>query len=161
MRVVVTAITLETVGAVSSILNEFPVEQEEIIQMSVSRAKKAGRYHLMQAENPVFILSFYFAKERRSHEDTKNTDWRDRKWKRKDYESPGALLEILKRQGKKVQAFKCGPDYIDPMFHRTVLGIPSKNLDTFFTGEKMTAELFMESAVNAGYLCDGRRNGTV
>ena len=60
-----------------------------------------------------------------------------------------ALLEILKRQGKKVQAFKCGPDYIDPMFHRTVLGIPSKNLDTFFTGEKMTAELFMESAVNA------------
>mgnify|MGYP002794314059 FL=1 len=60
-----------------------------------------------------------------------------------------ALLEILKRQGKKVQAFKCGPDYIDPMFHRTVLGIPSKNLDTFFTGEKMTAELFMESVENA------------
>lgn len=60
-----------------------------------------------------------------------------------------ALLEILKRQGKKVQAFKCGPDYIDPMFHRTVLGIPSKNLDTFFTGEKMTAELFKESVGNA------------
>ena len=60
-----------------------------------------------------------------------------------------ALLEILKRQGKKVQAFKCGPDYIDPMFHRTVLGIPSKNLDTFFTGEKMTADLFMESVENA------------
>ena len=60
-----------------------------------------------------------------------------------------ALLEILKRQGKKVQAFKCGPDYIDPMFHRTVLGIPSKNLDTFFTGEKLTADLFMESVENA------------
>ena len=60
-----------------------------------------------------------------------------------------ALLEILKRQGKKVQAFKCGPDYIDPMFHRTVLGIPSKNLDTFFTGKKMTADLFMESVENA------------
>lgn len=60
-----------------------------------------------------------------------------------------ALFEILKRQGKKVQAFKCGPDYIDPMFHRTVLGIPSKNLDTFFTGEKMTADLFMESVENA------------
>ena len=43
-----------------------------------------------------------------------------------------ALLEILKRQGKKVQAFKCGPDYIDPMFHRTVLGIDTGNLDTFF-----------------------------
>ena len=35
------------------------------------------------------------------------------------------------------------------MFHRTVLGIPSKNLDTFFTGEKMTADLFMESVENA------------
>ena len=52
---------VSSILTVSSILNEFPVEQEEIIQMSVSRAKKAGRYHLMQAENPVFILSFYFA----------------------------------------------------------------------------------------------------
>lgn len=47
-----------------------------------------------------------------------------------------ALLEILKRQGKKVQAFKCGPDYIDPMFHRTVLGIPSKIWIRFLPGRK-------------------------
>lgn len=33
-----------------------------------------------------------------------------------------------------MRAFKCGPDYIDPMFHRTVLEIPSRNLDTFFVG---------------------------
>ena len=76
-----------------------------------------------------------------------------------------ALLEILKRQGKKVQAFKCGPDYIDPMFHRTVLGIPSKNLDTFFTGEKISGMPCTRTVYGVcskcRYLCDGRRNGTV
>ena len=38
----------------------------------------------------------------------------------------------IKKQNIKVQAYKCGPDYIDPMFHRTVLGIDTGNLDTFF-----------------------------
>ena len=43
-----------------------------------------------------------------------------------------ALLQALKNQGQQVISYKCGPDYIDPMFHETVLRIPSKNLDTFF-----------------------------
>ena len=42
------------------------------------------------------------------------------------------LLRLLARRGLRPAAFKCGPDYIDPMFHRQVLGIPSENLDTFF-----------------------------
>lgn len=42
------------------------------------------------------------------------------------------VLAVLKKQNIKVQAYKCGPDYIDPMFHRTVLGIDTGNLDTFF-----------------------------
>lgn len=53
-----------------------------------------------------------------------------------------AVLETLKEMGLPVVSYKCGPDYIDPMFHQQVLGIPSKNLDTFFTGEK-TKELFL------------------
>jgi len=43
-----------------------------------------------------------------------------------------ALLSLLKEKVQAVRAFKCGPDYIDPMFHRTVLEIPSRNLDSFF-----------------------------
>ena len=42
------------------------------------------------------------------------------------------ILQILKNRGYRVSSFKCGPDYIDPMFHTKVLGTISRNLDTFF-----------------------------
>ena len=51
------------------------------------------------------------------------------------------LLECMKRRGLHPASFKCGPDYIDPMFHQTVLGVPSRNLDLFFTGETQTRRL--------------------
>ncbi len=54
-----------------------------------------------------------------------------------------ALLQILKERGENVSSCKCGPDYIDPMFHRQVLGVPARNLDTFFTGEAQTRKLFL------------------
>lgn len=41
------------------------------------------------------------------------------------------LLQSMLNRGKKVQAFKCGPDYIDAMFHERVLGVPCSNLDSF------------------------------
>ncbi|MCH4187402.1 MAG: cobyrinate a,c-diamide synthase [Megasphaera sp.] len=45
-----------------------------------------------------------------------------------------ALLEVLRRQGMTVAAFKSGPDYIDAMFHSRILGTPSHNLDLFLFG---------------------------
>ena len=43
-----------------------------------------------------------------------------------------AVLSLLMRKAVNVRSCKCGPDYIDPMFHRAVLGIGSSNLDPFF-----------------------------
>lgn len=56
-----------------------------------------------------------------------------------------ALLKALKNRGERIIAYKCGPDYIDLMFHEKALGVPSKNLDTFFTGEELTRELFLKN----------------
>ena len=48
------------------------------------------------------------------------------------------LLTLLKRKGYNPAAFKCGPDYIDGLFHRRVLGVENGNLDSFFeTGTHM------------------------
>lgn len=46
-----------------------------------------------------------------------------------------ALLRALQHRGVPLAAFKCGPDYIDPMFHTEALGVPSRNLDLFFVDE--------------------------
>ena len=44
-----------------------------------------------------------------------------------------ALLETLKERGLDPVSFKVGPDYIDPMFHKKILGIDSRNLDIYFS----------------------------
>lgn len=62
-----------------------------------------------------------------------------------------ALLQLLKDNGKNVSSYKCGPDYIDPMFHKKVLGVPSKNLDTFFTDEKTTVQLFLDERADGDF----------
>lgn len=46
-----------------------------------------------------------------------------------------AILQALTNRGLDVSSFKCGPDYIDPMFHKTIIGAPSYNLDSFLTDE--------------------------
>lgn len=59
-----------------------------------------------------------------------------------------ALLQALKDRGQRICSYKCGPDYIDPMFHEKVIGVPAKNLDTFFTGAEQTRQLFLNSIVH-------------
>lgn len=63
MRVVINAISMETICEIKEILTLYPIENEEIVQMQVSRAKEVGKYHLMQAENPVWICAFKFREE--------------------------------------------------------------------------------------------------
>ena len=55
------------------------------------------------------------------------------------------LLELLKRKGLKPVACKCGPDYIDPMFHRYVQGVPGRNLDSFFLSQKGVRDMLLRA----------------
>jgi len=59
------------------------------------------------------------------------------------------LMQALKNSGYKVVSGKCGPDYIDPMFHREVLGIDSQNLDLFFCQEPILKSLFAKHVKNS------------
>lgn len=59
------------------------------------------------------------------------------------------LIALCKRRGRKVAAAKCGPDYIDPMFHRKMLGVPSCNIDTYFTDENTTRYLLARGTSGA------------
>lgn len=59
-----------------------------------------------------------------------------------------AILQALTRMGEHPVSFKCGPDYIDPMFHRQVLGVPSRNLDLFFSDEATAAYLLQKNSEN-------------
>ena len=62
IRVVITAISMETICEIKEILSIYPMENKEIVQMQVSRAKSVGNYHLMQAENPVWIFAFHLCR---------------------------------------------------------------------------------------------------
>ena len=56
-----------------------------------------------------------------------------------------ALLQALKDRNMFPKAFKCGPDYIDPMFHKQVIGVPSENLDSFFSTEEQLKRIYAQN----------------
>lgn len=60
-----------------------------------------------------------------------------------------ALLSALRGRGLKISAFKCGPDYIDPLFHREVLGAECCNLDSFFCSGGTLNYLFQKNSAGA------------
>ena len=62
------------------------------------------------------------------------------------------LMRAFSRRGMTVEGFKCGPDYIDPMFHQQVLGIPSRNLDLYLQGEAGVERTLQKQQAQLGIL---------
>ena len=60
-----------------------------------------------------------------------------------------ALLSALCSRGLQVQGWKCGPDYIDPMFHSHITGRPAYHADPFFLSEQPMAELVSRVSADA------------
>lgn len=141
MRIVINVIALESLQAVCQTLKKMEIEPE-IVCMQVSRAEKAGPYHLMKGEKsgvyPVIwrrggmIPGILFAAASSGCGKTTITCGALRAWQRK---------------GLKIKAWKCGPDYIDPMFHKQVLGIPGGNLDSFFLSKEALKAQYQQKNV--------------
>ena len=67
-----------------------------------------------------------------------------------------AVLAALKKRGADPCAFKSGPDYIDPMFHRSALQVDSHNLDLFLSNREMVRAIFARYAAGHGAaVCEG------
>lgn len=60
-----------------------------------------------------------------------------------------AILQALVNRGLNACSFKCGPDYIDPMFHSEAIGARGTNLDSFFFDDNTLKLLLTENACGA------------
>lgn len=60
-----------------------------------------------------------------------------------------ALLSALCARGMRVKSLKCGPDYIDPMFHSHITGRPAYHADPFFLSRFAMRELVSRVSADA------------
>lgn len=56
IRMVINTVTLETIGEAVNCLKTLPVTEEEILSVSIAKAKSLGQYHLMTGQNPIYII---------------------------------------------------------------------------------------------------------
>jgi cobyrinic acid a,c-diamide synthase len=62
-----------------------------------------------------------------------------------------AMLAALRRRSPRIQSFKVGPDYIDPMFHHYITGRPCRNLDPVLTSEAYVCSCFTRHQQTSDY----------
>lgn len=159
VRVVINVIALESLCQVMEYFKRRKMEPE-VIAMQISRAQIRGGYHMMQGQNPIYIITAEGKKPEQNRGEAPCQEGRDRtaqaKLPRIVIAAPASgsgktmitigLLALLKKRGISCASFKCGPDYIDPMFHRYVLGVPGCNLDSFFLDKEAVKNLFVEKS---------------
>ncbi len=58
MTIVINAVTIETIAEVTGLLKKYEIQDSDIIEVAVGKAKKAGEYSVMQGQNPVYIITF-------------------------------------------------------------------------------------------------------
>ena len=151
VRVVMNVIALESLCRVTEYMKNRGIEPD-IVCVQISRAQVRGGYHMMQGQNPVYIITA----EGKAPAARSLTD--EKKVPRIAIAAAASgsgkttitmgLLALLKRRGMSCTSFKCGPDYIDPMFHRKVLGVPCCNLDSFFLKKADVLSLFEKRTEN-------------
>ncbi|HWQ40849.1 MAG TPA: cobyrinate a,c-diamide synthase [Desulfosporosinus sp.] len=64
------------------------------------------------------------------------------------------LMAALKKRERPIQAYKVGPDYIDPSYHAAATGRPSRNLDRWLLGEHLPS-VFAQSARDSWAVVEG------
>lgn len=134
VRIVINCITLETVTEAMNAIRDFGLEDVDIVQLAAARSKSIGRYHMMMGENPIYIISCNWKRGGNSVKIPRILLAAGASGSGKTLITCG-LLQALVNRKLKTASFKCGPDYIDPMFHSRVIGTKSRNLDTFLQME--------------------------
>ena len=57
VRIVATAVSLESVAELTDCLTAFPFAETEVVSLQAARDRKAGSYHLMSGQNPIYIFT--------------------------------------------------------------------------------------------------------
>ncbi|MCD8337111.1 MAG: precorrin-6y C5,15-methyltransferase (decarboxylating) subunit CbiE [Lachnospiraceae bacterium] len=58
VRIVINTVALESIAEVTSLLNDLEIKDADIVQVSVAKSRRLGRYHMMSSLNPIYIVSF-------------------------------------------------------------------------------------------------------
>ena len=125
MRIVINVIALESLQAVLPALKAMEIEPE-IVCMQVSGQRKAGPYHSDEGgKSGVYSVVWGNGEYDSWNFICGGVQWM---WKNDHYLR---ALPGVAEEGLKVKAWKCGPDFIDPMFHKQVLGISGEIWDGF------------------------------